>query len=428
MALTIFFVSFLGLLALGMPIAFTFLVPSLLYMAITGTPFVLAAQSMMQQFLNFVLLAIPLFILAGELMNTSGITERIFNFATAAFGHVRGGLGHVNVIASMIFSGISGSSAADAAGLGRIEIKAMIEKGYRPEFAAAITGVSSTIGPIIPPSIGLVLYGAIAEVGIDWLFMAGILPGLVMGLALMVAIYVQVVTGREVCPLVKWAGWRHLLSTFWKASLALAAPVVIVGGIVTGVFTPTEAGVIADFIAFFLGLLYGQFTVATLVASFMRAVRATASIMFILSMVGIFSWVLTVEHVPDLVASAMFSLTGNTYILWLMILGTLLFLGLFETASANLMIVTPILVPIAPHLGIDPVHLGIVIVFALMVGQITPPVGITLFIVTEITRLPMARIFRAMTPYVIAMAIALLVVTYWQSMVLWIPRMLGYGA
>ncbi len=426
MALIVFFVSFLVLLAVGMPIAFTFLVPGLLYMALTDTPFILAAQSVWQQFLNFVLLAIPLFILAGELMNTSGITKRIFDFATAAFGHVRGGLGHVNVIASMIFSGISGSSAADAAGLGRVEIKAMIEKGYRPEFAAAITGVSSTIGPIIPPSIGLVLYGAIAEVGVDWLFMAGIIPGLIMGLVLMAAIYVQVMTGREHCPLEKWPGWKQVVKAFFRASMAIAAPVVIVGGIVTGVFTPTEAGVIAVFITLGLGFGYRELTFRSLLPAFMRAVRATATIMFVLSTVGIFSWVLTVERVPDLVAQAMFSLSDNTNILWLLILATLLFLGLFETASANLMIVTPILVPIAPQLGIDLVHLGLVIVFALMVGQITPPVGITLYIVTDITKVPMARIFRAMLPYVFAMILALLVVTYWPDMVLMVPRLLNY--
>ena len=426
MALTMFFVSFLFLLAVGMPIAFTFLVPGLLYMLLTDTPFILAAQSMWQQFLNFVLLAIPLFILAGELMNTSGITLRIFDFASSAFGHIRGGLGHVNVIASMIFSGISGSSAADAAGLGRVEIKAMVEKGYRPEFAAAITGVSSTIGPIIPPSIGLVLYGAVAEVGVDWLFMAGIVPGLVMGLILMLAVYLQVLTGREKCPQEKWPGWKHVVRSFWSASLAIASPVVIVGGIITGVFTPTEAGVIAVFITLALGFGYGELKLKNLIPAFMRATRSTATIMFILSTVSIFAWVLTVERVPDHIATAMFSLTDNTAILWILILITLLFLGLFETASANLLIVTPILVPIAPQLGIDPVHLGVVIVLALMVGQITPPVGITLYIVTEITNIPMASIFRAMIPYVFAMIIALLVVTYWPDMVLLVPRLLGY--
>jgi len=427
MALTVFFVAFIGLLALGMPIAFTFLVPGLLYMAISDTPFLLAAQQIMEPTKSFVLLAIPLFILAGELMNAGGITERIFSFSSAVMGHVRGGLGHVNVVASMIFSGISGSSAADAAGLGRVEIKAMREAGYRPEFAAAITAASSTIGPIIPPSIGFVLYGAIAEVGVDWLFMAGILPGILMGAALMVAIYIQVLTGAEHCPLSPWPGWRAVLCSCWRASPALAAPLIIVGGIVTGVFTPTEAGVVAVLFALAVGSLSRVLTLRELAGALMRAVRSTATIMFILAAVGIFAWVLTVERVPDLVAAGMFAISEDPSVIWLLILATLLFLGLFETASANLLIVTPLLLPLAPALGIDTVHLGVVLVFALMVGQITPPVGITLYIVTEITQLPMGRIVRAMVPYVIAMMVALLIVTYWPDMVLLVPRLAGYS-
>lgn len=427
MALTVFFVAFIVLLALGLPIAFTFLVPGVLYMLLTDTPIVLAAQQMMEPSKSFVLLAIPLFILAGELMNVGGITDRIFSFASSAFGHVRGGLGHVNVVASMIFSGISGSSAADAAGLGRIEIKAMKEAGYRPEFAAAITAASSTIGPIIPPSIGFVLYGAIAEVGVDWLFMAGILPGLLMGLMLMMAIYLQVLTGAETCPRHPWPGFLTVLREMWRAAPALAAPFIIVGGIVTGIFTPTEAGVVAVVFALAIGILSGSLKLASLGATFLSAVRSTAAIMFILASVGVFAWVLTVERVPDMVAAGMFAISTEAWVIWLLILLTLLILGLFETASANLLIVTPLLLPIAPVLGIDLVHLGVVLVFALMVGQITPPVGITLFIVTEISGLPMGRIVWALVPYALAMIVALLIVTYWPEMVLWVPRLAGYA-
>lgn len=426
MALTVFGIAFLVLLILGMPIAFTFLVPGVLYLILTDTPLVLAGQTILQQYLKFVLIAIPLFILAGELMNTSGITARIFQFATHAFGHIRGGLGHVNVVASVLFSGISGSSAADAAGLGRVEIKAMRERGYRPEFAAAITAASSTIGPIIPPSIGLVLYGAIAEVGVDWLFMAGVLPGLLLAFALMVAIYLQVLTGREKCPVEPWPGFRAVGRSFWKASLAVLAPVVIVGGIVTGAVTPTEAGVVAVFIALLLGILYGELSPASLFGAMQRSVRSIAGIMFILGTVSLFAYVLTVEHVPELVAAAMFTLTNETWILMLLILATLLFLGLFETASANLLIVTPILVPIAPELGLDLVHLGVVLIFALMIGQITPPVGITLFIVTEIAQVPMSRIVWATIPYLLAMIAALLVVAFWPALVLYVPQHFGY--
>ncbi len=426
MALALFGLAFVALLVLGAPVAFVFLAPSLLYMVVTGTSLIMVGQTMLQQFTNFVLLAIPLFILAGELMNTAGITARIFAFASTAVGHIRGGLGHVNVLASLIFSGMSGSSAADAAGLGRVEIKAMVEKGYRAPFAAAITAASSTVGPIIPPSIGLVLYGAIAEVGVDWLFMAGLLPGILLGLALMGSIYLEVLTGRERCPTEPFPGVRALARTFSGALLPLLLPFVIVGGIVTGTLTPTEAGCAAVLLALVVGLVHGELRPSELLPALMRAVRATSGIMFILATVGLFAWVLTVEHVPDLVAAAMFSLTEERWILMLLILATLLFLGCFETASANLLIVTPILVPIAPELGIDLVHLGVMLIFALAIGQITPPVGITLFIVTEIARVPMGQIIRATTPYLIAMALALLVVAYWPDLTLWLPRQFGY--
>jgi tripartite ATP-independent transporter DctM subunit len=426
MAFAVFCALFLGLLFVGLPIGFVFLVPSIVYMVMTDTNLVLLGQTMLQQFLKFVLLAIPLYVLAGELMNTAGITNRIFNFAHALVGHVRGGLGHVNVIGSMIFAGMSGSAAADAAGLGRVEIKAMVEGGYRPAFAAAISATSSTIGPIIPPSIGLVLYGAIAEVGVDWLFLAGFVPGVVLGIALMIAIYLQVLLGRETCPLTPFPGFGALGRHFLAAAPAIASPIVIVGGMVTGVFTPTEAGVIAVVIALGLGLAYRDLTLGGLVEATMRAVRGTASIMFILATVSCFAWVLTVEKAPDRVAELLLSMTSETWLLMLLILATLLFLGLFETASANLLIVAPILVPIAPQLGLDLVHLGVVLVFALVIGNVTPPVGVCLFIVQDITRLPLGVIVRATLPYLAAMIVALFVVAYVPEVTLWLPKLFGY--
>jgi tripartite ATP-independent transporter DctM subunit len=428
MAFTVFCISFLVLLFTGLPIGFVFLVPSILYMVLTDTSLVLLGQNMLQQFLKFVLLAIPLYVLAGELMNSSGVTSRIFNFAHALFGHVRGGLGHVNVVGSMIFAGMSGSAAADAAGLGRVEIKAMVDGGYRPAFAAAISATSAVIGPIIPPSIGLVLYGAIAEVGVDYLFLAGFVPGVLLGIALMVAIYVQVLLGRESCPLTPFPGFGALGRHFIAAAPAIASPIVIVGGMVSGVFTPTEAGVVAVSIALGLGIAYRDLSWRGLHDSLMRAVRGTASIMFILATVSCFAWVLTVEKAPDRVAELLLSMTSQTWVLMLLILGTLLFLGLFETASANLLIVAPILVPIAPQLGLDLVHLGVVLVFALVIGNVTPPVGVCLFIVQDITRLPLGVIVRATLPYLAAMIVALLVVAFVPEVTLWLPKVFGYKA
>ncbi|MBM3523210.1 MAG: TRAP transporter large permease [Alphaproteobacteria bacterium] len=426
MAFTVFCSLFLVLLFTGLPIGFVFLVPSIVYMLMTDTSLVLLGQSMLQQFLKFVLLAVPLYVLAGELMNSSGITNRIFNFAHALFGHIRGGLGHVNVVGSMIFAGMSGSAAADAAGLGRVEIKAMVDGGYRPAFAAAISATSSVIGPIIPPSIGLVLYGAIAEVGVDHLFLAGFVPGVLLGIALMIAIYLQVLLGRETCPLTPFPGYAELGRRFIVAAPCIATPIVIVGGMVSGVFTPTEAGVIAVAIALGLGIAYRDLSWSGFVDSLMRATRGTAAIMFILATVSCFAWVLTVEKAPDRVAELLLSLTTEKWLLMLLILATLLFLGLFETASANLLIVAPILVPIAPQLGLDLVHLGVVLVFALVIGNVTPPVGVCLFIVQEITRLPLSVIVRATGPYLVAMIAALLVVAYVPELTLWLPKLFGY--
>ncbi|MDX9862655.1 MAG: TRAP transporter large permease, partial [Rhodospirillales bacterium] len=294
MALALLLGGFGGLLLLGVPVAFSFLAASLVYLVVADTPLAIAAQQLSSGVRGYTLLAIPLYILAGELMNTGGITQRIFDFANALVGHIRGGLGHVNVLASMIFAGMSGSSSADAAGLGRVEIKAMMEKGYRPEFAASITAVSSTIGPIIPPSIHLVLFGAMAEIGIDALFLAGIVPGVIMGLCLMAAIYVQVVSGRENCPTDPWPGVRAVGRAFWRGILPLSAPIIIVGGILTGAFTPTEAGAVAVLYALLLGSIYREFTWAGLKDAMMRAVRSTVVVMFILGTAKVFAWGITV--------------------------------------------------------------------------------------------------------------------------------------
>jgi tripartite ATP-independent transporter DctM subunit len=415
------------LLLLGVPVAFSFLAASLAYLVAADTPLTIAAQQLSAGVRGYTLMAIPLYILAGELMNTGGITQRIFDFASALVGHVRGGLGHVNVLASMIFAGMSGSSSADAAGLGRVEIKAMIERGYRPEFAAAITAVSSTIGPIIPPSIHLVLFGAMAEVGIDALFLAGIVPGVIMGVCLMAAISVQVMTGHEKCPTDPWPGMRALRTAFLRGLLPLSAPIIIVGGILTGVFTPTEAGAVAVLYALLLGAIYRELTWSGMKDALLRSVRSTVVVMFILGTAKVFAWGITVEKVPEMISHALFSLSSNPATVLLLILVALLILGTFESATANLVIVTPILVPMAPMLGLDIVHFGVVIVLALMIGIITPPVGISLFIVSDITKISFERVARAVLPYVVALVIALLLVAYLPNAVMYIPRLYGYA-
>ncbi|MBX3677326.1 MAG: TRAP transporter large permease [Rhodocyclaceae bacterium] len=426
MALTVLLLGFATLLLAGVPVAFSFLAGSLAYLFIADTPLTIAAQQLSGGVRSVTLLAIPLYILAGELLNSGGIADRIFNFANALIGHVRGGLGHVNVMASMLFAGMSGSSSADAAGLGRVEIKAMLEKGYRPEFAAAITAVSSTIGPIIPPSIHLVLFGAMAEIGIDYLFLAGIVPGFIMGACLMAAIYILVLLGHEQCPTQSWPGARFVFRTFQRAILPLTAPVIIVGGILAGVFTPTEAGAVAVIYALALGYIYGELDWPRLKEALLRSVRSTVVVMFILATAKVFAWGITVEKVPDILALGLFTLSSDPAMVLLLILVGLLILGTFESASANLVIVTPILVPMAPALGIDVVHFGVVIVLALMIGIITPPVGMSLYIVSDITKLPFERIAKAVLPYTVALVVALLLTAYLPDVVMFIPKFYGY--
>ena len=427
MALTVLLLAFIALLLLGLPVAFCFVVASLAYFLLTATPLALAPKLMSTGVAGYTLLAVPLYILAGELLNLGGITERIFDFAKVLVGRIRGGLGHVNVVASLIFSGMSGSSSADAAGLGRIEIEAMIKNGYSREFAAAITAVSSSIGPIVPPSIHLVLYGAIAEVGVDYLFLGGIVPGVVMTLCLMAAIYIIVAIGFEDCPRHEWAGFKALWQATRRAILPLSAPVIIVGGILSGVFTPTEAGAVAVAYALLLAFILGEMNAAVLFTAMKRAVRSTAVVMFILATAKLFAWGITIEQVPELLAGGLFSITENQTALLLIVLAGLLVLGMFESASANLVIVTPILVPLAPALGLDLVHLGVVLVLALMIGIITPPVGMSLYIVSDIARIPFNRVAAKVFPYLVALIVALLIVAYEPAVVLTIPKLYGYA-
>jgi len=426
MSLVILLGVFALLMVLGIPVALSFIGAATSYLLWKGVPLVVAGQTLIGGVNNYTLLAVPLYILAGELMNSGGITRRLFDFATALTGHIRGGLGHVNVVASIIFSGISGSSSADAAGLGRVEIEAMKKAGYRPGFAASITAASSTIGPIIPPSIHLVLYAALAEVGVDYLFLAGVLPGLVMAGCLMVVIYLLVLSGREDCPVHAWAGLRHLANRFMQAIVPLTAPLVIVAGILSGAFTPTEAGVTAVAYVALLGALLGELRWPQVREALFRAVRSSAIVLLILAAAQAFAWGLTIEKVPEAIAEGLLSISSDPSVLLAIILVILLLLGLFESASANLVIVTPILLPVAAILGIDPVHLGVVIVLALTIGVITPPVGMSLFIVAEISGLSVNQVARETLPYTLALIAALVVVAFVPALSLFLPRLYGY--
>ena len=376
---------------------------------------------------SFPLLAIPFFILAGNLMNAGGTTERIFAVANLLVGRIRGGLAHVNVIGSMIFAGMSGSAVADAAGLGVIEIRAMVKEGYTARYAATISAVSATIGPIIPPSIPFVIYGSLANVSVGALFLAGIVPGLLMGLGLMAAIAIA----AERLDLPRSAGLpplREALRTVLRAAPALALPPLILTVIFSGIATPTEAAVVAALAAFVLGrFVYRELSFGGLLDTLWETGRQTAQVMLIIAMSAPFGWVLIQQQVPDAILKSLMTLSNEPWVILLIVNLVLLLLGMFLEAIAILIITYPILAPVMAAIGVDPVHFGVIIVLNLMIGLVTPPVGLCLYVVAGIAKVPISDIVHELAPYLLALLAVLAVVTYVPAISTWLPNSLGYG-
>lgn len=376
---------------------------------------------------SFPLLAIPFFILAGNLMNVGGTTERIFRVAQLFVGRIRGGLAHVNVIGSVIFAGMSGSAVADAAGLGVIEHKAMREAGYTSRFAATITAVSSTIGPIIPPSIPFVIYGSLANVSVGALFLGGVVPGLLMAVALMAVI--AVVAKRQNLPRGDaLPPFREALRILLDAAPALALPPVILAVIFTGLATPTEAAVVAAAYAFLIGwLFYRELTLSGVADVLWDSARQTAQVMLIIAVSTPFGWVLIQQQIPNAILNAFLSLSSEPWVILLVINIVLLILGMFIEGIAIMIIAFPVLLPVVVKIGIDPVHFGVMLVLNLMIGLVTPPVGLCLYVVAGIARISIAEITKELWPYVLALVGVLLLVTYIPGLTLWLPNSLGYG-
>jgi tripartite ATP-independent transporter DctM subunit len=376
---------------------------------------------------SFPLLAIPFFILAGNLMNMGGMTTRIFRVAQLFVGRIRGGLAHVNVIGSVIFAGMSGSAVADAAGLGVIEHKAMREAGYSSRFAATITAVSSTIGPVIPPSIPFVIYGSLANVSVGALFLAGIVPGLLMALALMATI--AVVAERRNLPRGHaLPELREAVRIFVEAAPALILPPLILLVIFTGVATPTEAAVVAAAFAFLLGwLVYGELTLADFTEIIWDSARQTAQVMFIIALAAPFGWVLIQQQIPNAILSGFLSLSSEPWVILLIINAVLLVLGMFIEGIAIMIIAFPVLLPIIAKIGVDPVHFGVILVLNVMIGLVTPPVGLCLYVVAGIAKISVAEITKELWIYVLGLILILLLVTFVPALTLWLPHSLGYG-
>ncbi len=412
------------LIFLGVPIALALGLTSVGFYVLLGDFQILAMlpQRMFSATTGFTLLAIPFFILAGTLMNTGGITERIFRFANACVGHVRGGLGQVNVLASLFFSGMSGAAVADAAGLGQVEMKAMADKGYDPEFSAAITAASSTIGPVFPPSIPFVLYASITGVSVSKLFLAGVVPGVLMAIALMGAVYIMAL--RHKMPRADRIDWVELWQSFRGAALSLLTPVIIISGIFGGLFTPTEAGAAASAYAMFLSIVvYKEITPRQLPGIFWDTLQHTIRVMFVIAAAGFFGWLLIHQRVPDALVASMLGLSDNPAIILAIVVAILLVLGMFLEGIAVIVLTVPLFAPVMQQIGVDPVQFGVIMIMCSMLGLLTPPVGMVLFAVSSVAKMPIGQLSRALIPYLIGLSLVLLLVVAVPAVSIWLPNL-----
>lgn len=459
-------IIFLLLMSGGIPVAMAMAGSALLYIWWTGNlPAFVVIHRMVSGIDSFPLLAVPFFILAGNLMNNAGITNRIYNYALALVGWMKGGLGHVNVVGSVVFAGMSGTAIADAAGLGTIEIKAMTDHGYSKEFAVGVTAASATLGPIIPPSLPFVIYGMMANVSVGALFLAGILPGILMaGLMMLTVAYFAhkngwgadtkfqwprvikalletvVVAGW---PLVLWllitkAGFPPQITVFagllvlfaadkffnFQAVLPIMTPVLLIGGMTTGIFTPTEGAIAACLWAMVLGLAwYRTLNWKMFVKVCLDTVETTATVLFIVAAASIFGWMLTATGVTAAISQWVLGFTKEPWVFLLLANALMLFVGCFLEPTAAITILVPILMPIVQQLGIDPVHFGLVMVLNLMIGLLHPPMGMVLFVLARVAKLSVERTTIAILPWLVPLLGSLVIITYFPKLVLWLPKM-----
>lgn len=424
MDIALLFAVLFGLLIFGVPVAIALAGSSALFILANGSPpSMVVAHRMINGVDSFPLLAVPFFILAGNLMNTAGITERIFSFALSLVGWMRGGLGHVNVGASVIFAGMSGAAVADAGGLGAIEIKAMRDAKYDAGFAVGVTAASSTIGPIIPPSLPMVIYGVVAGASIGQLFAAGFVPGLVMAVALM--LMVAFFARRRGFPRDQPFRLSLLGSSFRRAFLSLMTPVIIVGGILSGAFTPTEAAVAACAWALFLGLVvYRSLTWRRFLRVSFDTIETTAVVLLVVAAAAIFAWILTSNRVPEMVAGLLLSASDRPWVILLLINLILLLVGCFMETVAAITILVPVLLPVAVEIGIDPVHFGVIMVLNLMLGLLTPPVGMVLYVLSRVAKIPFERCVVATAPFLIPLVLVLGLITFVPAVTMWLPTLI----
>ena len=422
MMVAVLFVVFLGCIALRMPIAFSLGFSSFVYIAASDIPLSIIPERMFSGIDSFVILCVPGFILAGNLMNVGGITDRIIHFCMALVGHIRGGLGVANVGASMVFAGISGTAISDTVSIGSVMIPAMVKRGYDSEFSAAVTASSSTIGPIIPPSLPMVIAGTVTGLSVSRLFVAGIIPGLLLGFGLGIVSYFISVKRQH--PKEERLPLREVIRSFFGAFWAILMTVIIIGGIIGGFFTPTEAAMVAVFYAIIIGFfVYRELKLHMLPKIFYDSAVTTASLMVLVGFANVFAWILTSEEIPVMITTAMLDLSSNPAVYILLVNLLLVFVGMFMETIAALMILMPILLKPAISLGIDPIQFSIMCVLNLVIGLTTPPVGVCLFVASSIARISIGRLAVALLPFIAVSLVVLILVSYVPQVTLWLPSL-----
>lgn len=412
---------------LGLPIGHAMIAGSILYLLLAGLDMGTAAEQLLNgMYQNYIILAVPLFILAAELMNIGSMTERLLRFCNAIVGRFRGGLAQVNVLQSIVFAGMSGSAIADAAGSGKMMQTMMTADGkYRASYAAALTAATAVIGPIIPPSIPMILYALVSDASIGYLFLGGVVPGLLMAAAQMVIVAIG--ARRENFPVEEPVALRDMPRITWQAFPTLMMPVVLLGGIYSGVTTPTEAAAVAALYALLIAaLLYRSVSLRGLYKSILDSARTSASIGMLIAGALVFNYVVTVENIPEGIKTllAAWNLSPLGFLILVNVL--LLLLGCLLEGTTILLVVVPVLIPAAKALGIDMVHFGVMVVVNIMLGLITPPYGLLLFVMTRIANVPVRDIVRDVMPFLFAMVVSLALITLLPGLVLWLPRLLGY--
>lgn len=416
--------AFALLFIFGFPVALAILIPAVTYIVFSDFPIELISQRMVYALDSFPLVAVPIFIFVGNLMNQAGITRRIFRFADTLVGRTPGGLAQVNIFSSLIFSGMSGAALADVGGLGRIEVKAMKERGFKGDFAAAITCASAIVGPIFPPSIPLIIYGSITSVSIVQLLLGGIIPAIICVIMLMITTGILAVR-RNYPRSARWPRFGEVLRDLFPALPALLAPAILVAGMLFGFFTPTEAAsVTVIYVLLISGIVYRELKWSHIFYSALETAKSTSAILIIVSAASLFGWILAVEQIPQLFTKNLLTLSRDPMVLLLIANLILLVVGMFLDSTTATLLVIPIIAAPLHLAGVDPVHLGIVAIFNLMLGLVTPPMGLALFLITDIAEVSMRDVLRAMVPFYIPLLMTLILITYFPEVVLYIPKMI----